>query len=102
MRVAGTVAAVLIAGAGTAAAGEVPRAWTLAAEPAWGRIHEDDAAGSLRVFRRLGRSGALRAQLGLTVSSYGALDAGVEWRPCPSCRVSPEWLSEQRGIWAMQ
>jgi hypothetical protein len=91
MRVAWAAAAVLMGGAVTAAAEDVPRAWTIAAEPAGGRIHEDDEApaGSLRVFRRLGRSGALRAQLGLTLSSYGALDAGVEWRTCPSCRVSP-------------
>src|SRR5687768_10332023 len=90
MRVAWAAAAVLMGGAVTAAAEDVPRAWTIAAEPAGGRIHEDDEApaGSLRVFRRLGRSGALRAQLGLTLSSYGALDAGVEWRTCPSCRVS--------------
>jgi hypothetical protein len=91
MRVAWTMAVALIAGAGTAAADEVPRAWTLAAEPAWGRIHDDDeaAAGSLRVFRAFDRGGRLRAQLGLTLSSYGALDVGVEARLCRSCRVSP-------------
>ena len=91
MRVARAVAVVLMGGAVTAAAEEVPRAWTLAAEPAWGRIHEDDeaAAGSLRVFRALDRGGRFRAQAGLTVSSYGALDLGIEARLCRSCRVAP-------------
>jgi hypothetical protein len=91
MRVAWAAVAALMGGAVTAAAEDVPRPWTLAVEPSWGRIHEDDdaPAGSLRLFRRLGRGGAWRAQLGLTLSSYGALDAGVEWRACPSCRVSP-------------
>ena len=67
------------------------RAWTLAAEPAWGRTHEDDeaAAGSLRVFRALDRGGRWRAQAGLTASSYGTLDLGIEARLCRSCRVSP-------------
>jgi hypothetical protein len=90
MRVGWAAVAVLM-GTATAAAEDVPRAWSIAAEPSWGRIHEDeeDSAGSLRVFRRLGRSDAWRAQLGLTLSSYGALDAGVEWRACPACRVSP-------------
>jgi hypothetical protein len=91
MRVACAAVAVLIGGAVTAAAEEVPRAWTLALEPAWGRIHDDDeaAAGSLRVFRTIDRGGRWRAQAGLTVSSYGALDVGIEARLCRSCRVSP-------------
>ena len=91
MRVACAAVAVLIGGTVTAAAEEVPRAWTLAAEPAWGRTHDDDeaAAGSLRVFRALDRGGRWRAQAGLTVSSYGTLDLGIEARLCRSCRVSP-------------
>lgn len=91
MRLAWTVLAVSIGGAMTARAEDVPRAWTIAAEPSWGRIHEDDdaPAGSLRLLRRLGRSGVLRAQLGLTASSYGAVDLGVEARLCRACRVSP-------------
>jgi len=91
MRVAWVVAVALASGAGAAAADEVPRAWTLAVEPAWGRIHDDDgaAAGSLRAFRALDRGGRLRAQAGLTLSSYGALDVGIEVRLCRSCRVAP-------------
>jgi hypothetical protein len=84
-------AMVLVGAAGAAVAEEAPRAWTIAVEPAWGRIHDDDqaAAGSLRVFRDLGRSGLLRAQAGIAISSYRALDVGIEARFCRSCRVSP-------------
>jgi hypothetical protein len=110
MRLAWTVAVAMAAGAGAAAADEIPRAWTLAAEPAWGRIHDDDeaAAGSLRVFRTLDRGGRLRAQAGLTASSYGALDVGIEARLCRSCRVAPVlgvgggllWEDEYGGTFA--
>jgi hypothetical protein len=90
MRVAWTMALAVTAGAGTAVADEVPRAWTLAVEPAWGRVHDDDgAAASLRVFRALDRGGLLRAQAGVALSSYGAFDLGIEARLCRSCRVSP-------------
>jgi hypothetical protein len=91
MRLGWATVALWIGAAGTAAAGEVPRAWTVAAEAGGVRIHDDDggAAGSLRVFRRLGRSGRLSAQAGLAVSSYAALDVGIEARLCRSCRVSP-------------
>jgi hypothetical protein len=91
MRLGWATVALWIGAAGTAAAGEAPRGWTVAAEAGGVRIHDDDdgAAGSLRVFRRLGRSGRLSAQAGLTVSSYGALDVGIEARLCRSCRVSP-------------
>ena len=89
MRQAWAMAMVLVGAAGAAVAEEAPRAWTIAAEPAWGRIHDDQAAaGSLRVLRDLG-GGGLRAEAGLAISSYRALDVGIEARLCRSCRVSP-------------
>ena len=90
MRLAWTTVAVMVGASGTVVAEEPPRAWTLAVEPAAGRIHDDEAAaGSLRLFRDLGRSGLLRAQAGFTSSSYRALDVGIEARLCRACRVSP-------------
>jgi hypothetical protein len=86
------VTAAVLLGAAARARGEDARpAWTVAAEAGYGRIHDDDSApvGALRVFRRLARSDVLRVQLGAALSSYGAIDAGVEARLCPSCRVSP-------------
>jgi hypothetical protein len=88
MRLAWATVVALIAAA-AAAAEEAPRAWTIAVEPARARLHGDGYAGSVRVLRDLGR-GALRAQLGLTAwEPGGALDAGIEARVCPKCRVSP-------------
>lgn len=91
MRLTWAVVAVLVGAAGAAAAEERTRPWTVAVEPAWGRIHDDDGApaGALRVFRALDGGGRFRAQLGLAASTYGALDVGVEARLCGSCRVSP-------------
>jgi hypothetical protein len=84
------VAAVWVGGASAASAAE--RAWTVVAEPGAGRIHHDGEtapAGALRVLRGLGGRGVLRAEAGLAVSTYGAVDVGLEARLCPSCRVSP-------------
>jgi hypothetical protein len=87
-----SVTAAVLLGAAALARGEDARpAWTVAAEAGYGRIHDDDSApaGALRVFRRLGRSDVLRVELGAAVSSYAAIDAGIEARLCPSWRVSP-------------
>jgi hypothetical protein len=84
-------AMVMVVGSGAAAGAEEDvRSWTVAAEPARARLHGDGVAGSVRAFRDLGAGGVLRAQAGLTGwAPGGALDAGIEVRVCPKCRVSP-------------
>jgi hypothetical protein len=83
------VALAVLAAAHSRAA-EAPR-WILSAEAGGTRIHSDDRsqAGALRLQREIGSRGIVRAQLGLAVAAYQALDAGLELHPWPRARVSP-------------
>ena len=90
MRTIVVLGSLALAGAVTARADEPPR-WTLSAEAGRSRIHDngvDTWVGALRLHRSIG-AGVLRLQLGAAVSSYGALDAGLEVHPWPRARVSP-------------
>lgn len=74
--------------AGAASAEERP--WTAAAEAGYGLVHGEGGPGAaVRLSRDLGRGGLVRAQLGVSAFGFRTLDAGLELRLCPSCRVSP-------------
>ena len=83
------IGTLVLCAATQASAGE-PR-WTLWAEGGATRIHDDDQAGvgALRLQRDLDSRGVFRAQLGLVLSLYSAVDFGVEAHPWPRSRVSP-------------
>lgn len=88
-KVAWAFAVVAWAAVGRASAADAPRAWVEAGSQ-WTCLHDvARVGGTVRVARDLGRSGVLRAQVGLSASSFAAADAGIEARLCPRCRVSP-------------
>lgn len=88
MRVIGLAVAAVGLAAGAASADERP--WTVGAEAGYGRVHgEGGPGGGLRLSRDLGRGGLVRGHLGASGFDFGMVEAGLELRLCPSCRVSP-------------
>jgi hypothetical protein len=75
--------------------------WMVRAEGGLMGIHGDDEgpAGLLRVSREVEKGGRLAVDLGVALSSYGSLEGGLEWRPCPGCRVRP-FLGAGAGVMA--
>lgn len=78
----------LMLGAPQARAGD--DAWLVVAESGLSRLHEDDltAGGALRLSRDLTSGGHVRIQFGGVVTTYAALDAGVEIHPWPRAPLS--------------